>query len=168
MLAQSYGFTYQLPVSVARCGNIYGAGDINWSRIVPGTFKSIFMHEQPILRSDGTFLRDYIYVEDVVDAYLLLAEKSKTIKPGTAYNFSNDMAYTVDQIYREICEAAVGQYVEPRYLNAAGNEIHDQHLSSENALKDFGWKSTRTLESGLKQTSLWYQAIINEIQITND
>jgi CDP-glucose 4,6-dehydratase len=168
LLAQSYGFTYQLPVSVARCGNIYGAGDINWSRIVPGTFKSIFMHEQPILRSDGTFLRDYIYVEDVVDAYLLLAEKSKTIKPGTAYNFSNDMAYTVDQIYREICEAAVGQYVEPRYLNAAGNEIHDQHLSSENALKDFGWKSTRTLESGLKQTSLWYQAIINEIQITND
>lgn len=168
LLAQSYGFTYQLPVTIARCGNIYGAGDINWSRIVPGTFKSIFMHEQPVLRSDGTFLRDYIYVEDVVDAYLLLAEKSKAIKPGTAYNFSNDMAYTVDQIYREICEAAVGHYIEPHYLNSAGHEIHDQHLSSENAFKDFGWRSTSTLESGLKQTSLWYQAIIRENQNINE
>jgi nucleoside-diphosphate-sugar epimerase len=103
-----------------------------------------------------------------VDAYLLLAEKSKTIKPGTAYNFSNDIAYTVDQIYREICQAAVGHYVKPHYLNSTRSEIHDQHLSSEKAFKDFGWKSTRTLETGLKKTSPWYEAIMNEIQITHD
>ena len=168
LLAQSYGVTFQLPVSIARCGNIYGAGDINWSRIVPGTFRSIFTNEQPVLRSDGTYIRDYIYVKDVVNAYLLLAEKSKSIKPGSAYNFSNDTAYTVDEIYREICNAAVGHYIEPSYLNSAGNEIHDQHLSSEKAFKSFGWKSTSTLEFGLKQTSFWYEEIINENYVSND
>jgi CDP-glucose 4,6-dehydratase len=163
LLAQSYGVTFQLPVSIARCGNIYGAGDINWSRIVPGTFRSIFTNEQPFLRSDGTYIRDYIYVEDVVNAYLLLAEKSKSIKPGSAYNFSNDTAYTVDEIYREICEVAAGVFVKPHYLNAAKNEIHNQHLSSEKAQKDLGWKSAHTLKSGLLKTSHWYEAIVKEV-----
>ncbi len=168
LVAQSYGFTYQLPVSIARCGNIYGAGDTNWSRIVPGTFKSIFSQKQPVLRSDGTFLRDYIYVQDVVDAYLLLAEKTKSIEPGSAYNFSNDTAFTVDEIYREICDAAVGHFIQPYYLNTAKNEIHDQHLSSEKAFRDLGWKSTNTLKSGLAQTSLWYHAIAREFQLIDE
>lgn len=163
LLAQSYGVTFQLPVSIARCGNIYGAGDINWSRIVPGTFRSIFTNEQPVLRSDGTYIRDYIYVEDVVNAYLVLAEKSKSIKPGSAYNFSNDTAYTVDEIYREICEVAAGNFVKPQYLNAAKNEIQNQHLSSEKAQKDLGWKAAFTLKSGLLKTSPWYEAIVKEV-----
>jgi len=162
LLAQSYGTTYRLPVSIARCGNIYGAGDNNWSRIVPGTFKSIYSGEQPVLRSDGTFLRDYIYVQDVVDAYLLLAEKSESIKPGSAYNFSYEKAYSVIDIYREICEVAIGKFIEPRYLNTANNEIHDQHLSSAKALTEFGWKSSHSLKLGLEQTSKWYKEMITQ------
>ena len=77
LLSQSYGKTYGLPVVVARCGNIYGGGDLNWSRIVPGTIRSLLAGETPILRSDGKFLRDYIYVEDAVDAYMHMAEESE-------------------------------------------------------------------------------------------
>lgn len=167
LLAQSYGVTYKLPVSIARCGNIYGAGDNNWSRIVPGTFKSIFIGEQPIIRSDGTFLRDYIYVKDVVDAYLLLAEKSESIRPGAAYNFSNDKAYSVNEIYAQICEVASGKFIEPIYLNSAKNEIHDQHLSSEKAVKEFGWASTFTLKAGLTQSLDWYKKVLSESQVAN-
>ena len=99
-------------------------------------------------------------MQDVVDAYLLLAEKSELIKPGSAYNFSNDKAYSVIDIYREICEVAIGKFIKPRYLITATNEIHDQHLSSAKALTEFGWKSSHTLKLGLEQESKWYKEII--------
>ena len=157
LLAQSYATTYALPISVARCGNIYGGGDLNWSRIVPGTIKSLLMKETPILRSDGTFIRDYVHVDDIVGAYLLLAEQteSKNIQ-GEAYNFSRDEPLSVLDIYREVCSVVVGKYVEPKILSTTTAEIKDQHLDSSKARKELGWKSTVTLEKGITKTFDWY------------
>lgn len=157
LLAQSYANTYNLPISVARCGNIYGGGDLNWSRIVPGTIKSLLLQETPVLRSDGTFIRDYVHVDDIVGAYMFLAEQteSKKIK-GEAYNFSRDEPHSVLEMYKKVCEVVVGKYVEPKILSTTTAEIKNQHLDSSKARKDLGWKSTVNLEDGIKKTYEWY------------
>lgn len=157
LLAQSYATTYGLPVSVARCGNIYGGGDLNWTRIVPGTIKSLLKKETPILRSDGTFIRDYVHVDDIVGAYMFLAQQTETKNiQGEAYNFSRDEPLSVLDIYREVCSVVVGKYVEPKILSMTTAEIKDQHLDSSKARKELGWKSTVTLEKGITKTYDWY------------
>jgi CDP-glucose 4,6-dehydratase len=157
LLAQSYASTYGLPITVARCGNIYGGGDLNWSRIVPGTIKSLLMEEIPVLRSDGTFIRDYVHVDDIVGAYLFLAEQTETKNiQGEAYNFSRDEPLSVLDIYRVVCSVVVGSYVEPKILSTTISEIKDQHLDSSKAREELGWKSTVTLEKGITKTLGWY------------
>jgi CDP-glucose 4,6-dehydratase len=157
LLAQSYATTYGLPITVARCGNIYGGGDLNWSRIVPGTIKSLLMEETPVLRSDGTFIRDYVHVDDIVGAYLFLAEQTEARNiQGEAYNFSRDEPLSVLDIYREVCSVVVGKYVEPKILSTTMAEIKDQHLDSSKAREELGWKSTVTLEKGITKTFDWY------------
>src|SRR6185503_18761807 len=74
LISLSYHHSYALPVAITRCGNLYGDGDLNWSRLVPGTIRSALRGERPVVRSDGTYVRDYFYVRDAVDAYLTLAE----------------------------------------------------------------------------------------------
>jgi CDP-glucose 4,6-dehydratase len=160
LISQSYGKTYNLPVSIARCGNIYGPGDTNWSRIVPGTFHSLLTKQTPVLRSDGTFLRDYIFVKDVVDAYLVLALKQADLAPGEAFNFSHDRAYSVLEIYSEICQVVLQKYLEPMVLNTVTHEIHDQHLTSSKAKEKLGWEAKYSLESGLKESLPWYRELI--------
>jgi CDP-glucose 4,6-dehydratase len=158
LLAQSYGNTYDLPIIVARCGNIYGGGDLNWSRIVPGTIRDLIAGRQPVLRSDGTFVRDYVHVDDAVSGYLKLAEvsQSKDIN-GEAYNFSRDEPLSVLELYKQICQSTVGSYVEPKVLNKAKSEIKNQHLNSAKAKEALGWSSNISLESGLARTVAWYK-----------
>jgi len=157
LLAQSYATTFGLPITVARCGNIYGGGDLNWSRIVPGTIKSLLMEETPVLRSDGTFIRDYVHVDDIVGAYMFLAQQAeiKNIK-GEAYNFSRDEPLSVLDIYQEICKVVVGKYIEPKILSTTVAEIKDQHLDSSKARVELGWQSAVTLEKGITKTFDWY------------
>lgn len=160
LIARSYAKTYNLPISIARCANIYGPGDTNWSRIVPGTFKSIFIEKTiPILRSNGTFLRDYIYVQDVVDALLLLASSTSEIPIGSAYNFSTDRASTVMEIYEEICSAAIGKFIEPVILDNVQHEIQEQHMNSRKAYEDLGWNAKTELRLGLIKTADWYRSL---------
>ncbi|MFL2644786.1 MAG: NAD-dependent epimerase/dehydratase family protein, partial [Dehalococcoidia bacterium] len=91
LLARSYAITYDMPISIARCGNVYGGGDLNWNRIIPGTILELFNERAPIIRSDGTHLRDYIYVEDIIDAYITLSSATISgIAPGQAFNFGNN------------------------------------------------------------------------------
>jgi CDP-glucose 4,6-dehydratase len=162
LIAQSYAITYGMPIAIARCGNIYGPGDCNWSRIVPGTIKSLFLNEQPILRSNGTNLRDYIYVDDVVAAYTSLAENDLKWQPGDSFNFSNDRAYSVSEIYGEICQVVKGGFVEPIILNSATSEIQDQHLTSAKAKQVLNWSSAYTLKAGLELTVPWYAEVMKE------
>jgi CDP-glucose 4,6-dehydratase len=166
LLAQSYGNTYNLPITIARCGNIYGGGDLNWSRIVPGTIRDLVAGIQPVLRSDGTFVRDYVHVDDVVSGYLKLAEVSqnKNIN-GEAYNFSRDEPLSVIELYRQICLATLGKYVEPKVLNTAKSEIKDQHLDSAKAKSALGWSSQVSLESGLARTVDWYKGYLAGVKI---
>jgi CDP-glucose 4,6-dehydratase len=160
LIVQSFHATYGLPVTIARCGNVYGGGDLNWSRIVPGTIRSLFAGERPVIRSDGTFLRDYIFVEDVVDAYLLLAEglASSDIH-GEAFNFSDESPLSVLAIYERICVATGRPGVEPLVLSGAQGEIKDQYLSAAKARQQLGWKPTYSLDEGLRQTVAWYECL---------
>jgi CDP-glucose 4,6-dehydratase len=166
LLAQSYGNTYDLPITVARCGNIYGGGDLNWSRIVPGTIRDLVAGRQPVLRSDGTFVRDYVHVDDVVSGYLQLAQvsQSKDLN-GEAYNFSRDEPLSVMELYKQICQSTVGEYVEPKVLNKAKSEIKDQHLNSAKAKESLGWASNVSLESGLVRTVDWYKQYLAGVKV---
>ena len=161
LVSASYAVTYGTPVAIARCGNIYGGGDLNWSRIVPGTIRSLLRGDQPVLRSDGTFLRDYLYVEDVVDAYLIAARAlDGAIAPGEAYNFSDEKPLSVMDIYRAVCLAVVGEAVEPIVLGQAKDEIKDQYLDAAKARDTLGWGAGWTLEQGMDATVAWYRALL--------
>lgn len=157
LIAQSYAKTFGLPVAISRCGNIYGPGDTNWSRIVPGTFKSLILEKsRPIIRSNGLYLRDYIFVEDVVNAYLTLAEHYENLIPGSAFNFSHDRAYSVMEIYEQICLAALGKVIEPEVQNIVVHEIKEQHLVSHKAMRELGWRTNYELKEGLDLSAKWY------------
>jgi CDP-glucose 4,6-dehydratase len=159
LITRSYAETYGLPVAISRCGNIYGGGDLNWSRIVPGTVRDLIHERTPELRSDGTFLRDYLYVEDVVDAYMVLAENMYDgVTPGSAWNFSDERPMSVLEIFEAVCTAAGKPDVKPVILNQAKGEIKDQYLDSTKAKTKLGWKPKFGLELGLAQTVAWYGA----------
>ena len=162
LITQTYAAAYAVPAVIARCGNIYGAGDLNWSRIVPGTIRSLLAGEQPVLRSDGTFVRDYLHVDDVVDAYLALAAAvvDGTLAPGEACNLSDEAPLTVIELYEAICTAAGRPGTEPKVLDHAPGEIHDQWLSAAKARKVLGWEARVGLDDGLARTVDWYRGFI--------
>jgi CDP-glucose 4,6-dehydratase len=159
LVSRSYALTYGVPVAIARCGNIYGPGDLNWSRIVPGTFRSILRDEQPILRSDGTFLRDYLHVDDVVSAYLALVDAA-AVNPGRAYNFSDEAPSSVLAIYAACCVAAGVPDLEPKILDRAVGEIRDQYLDSSLARSELKWRAEVDLADGLASTFSWYKDLL--------
>jgi CDP-glucose 4,6-dehydratase len=158
LLTATYAHTYALPATIARCGNIYGGGDLNWSRIVPGTIRSIANGERPLLRSDGGPIRDYIYVRDVVDAYLTLAEAThaRTAVAGEAFNFSPQSRYTVLEIVAEIGRA-MDVVPDPVILASAPMEIRDQTLDAAKAKARLGWEARYSLADGLIETVAWYR-----------
>jgi CDP-glucose 4,6-dehydratase len=158
LIARSYYHTYGLPVAVARCGNVYGGGDLNWSRIVPGTIRSLLRGESPVLRSDGSFIRDYIYVKDVSNAYLRLAEAlyAPEIR-GQSFNFSPESQVTVLEIVNRIRRLAKCEQIQPTVLNSAKGEIRNQYLSSAKAERLLHWKPAYDLDRGLAETIRWYQ-----------
>lgn len=163
LLSQAYWHTYQLPVGIARCGNIYGGADLNWSRVVPGTIRSIIRDEAPVIRSDGTFVRDYIYVEDAVQGYVTLAQAvDKTEIRGQAFNFSSESHVSVVEIVNMIRRLMEREDLESIILNEVRAEIKDQYLSSEKARKLLGWEERCSLEEGLRKTIQWYREFLRE------
>jgi CDP-glucose 4,6-dehydratase len=158
LIAQAYGTTYGLPVAITRCGNFFGGGDLNWSRIVPGTIRSLLRGERPVIRSDGQYVRDYFYVEDGVAAYMLLAERllAEPDLGGRAFNFSNEVQITVTDLVRRIA-AQMQSDIEPDIRNGTSNEIRNQYLSAELARSRLGWKPQFTIEQGIERTISWYR-----------
>ncbi len=168
LLATCYSLTYGVPVAIARCGNIYGAGDLNWSRIVPGTIRSILLGERPVLRSDGTSIRDYIYVEDVVTAYLVLAERmdARGVR-GEAFNFSPESRVDVFDIVRNITQQLESN-LEPVVLATATHEIKDQTLDARKARDILAWRPQWSLEAGLRETIPWYRRLLSSDEVRAD
>jgi len=158
LLAQSYRISYALPVAIARCGNIYGGGDLNWSRLIPDTIRAILLRRRPVIRSDGKFVRDYVYVKDVVAAFMRLAEKldDATVR-GEAFNFSPERPYTVLEVVSVIQDLMHGNDLEPIIEGGAKSEIHSQYLDSSKARKVLGWSPRYTFEEGLQETIAWYR-----------
>jgi CDP-glucose 4,6-dehydratase len=158
LIAATYHATYQMPIAIARCGNIYGGGDLNWSRIVPGTIRSLLRRERPVLRSDGTYVRDYIYVEDAVNAYLSLAERvTRPEVQGEGFNFSNESYVTVRQIVSAIAEVMQATDLPPIVAGNAAHEIPSQSLSAEKARTTLAWRPTFSLHQGLERSVEWYR-----------
>jgi CDP-glucose 4,6-dehydratase len=162
LLAMTYAHTYDSPVAIARCGNIYGGGDLNWSRIVPGTIRAAVRNERPVLRSDGTLVRDYIFVDDVVSAYLTLAAAVLNGREhGEAFNFSTGLRLTAMQIMQATLSAA-GSNLEPIVGNTARAEILHQYLDSSKAADRLGWSAKHGLDESLRKTVAWYREFFRE------
>ncbi len=159
LIGHTYAVSYGLPVAITRCGNFYGGGDLNWNRIVPGTIRSVVRGQRPVIRSDGRFIRDYFYVEDGANAYMMLAEAlaARSELAGRAFNFSNEVQVTVLDLVRRILRL-MDSDLQPDVRNEASNEIVHQYLSAAKARRELGWAPLFDLEGGLERTIRWYRA----------
>jgi len=158
LIAHSYAVSYGLPVAITRCGNFYGGGDLNWNRLVPGTIRSVLHGERPVIRSDGTLVRDYFYVEDGVGANVRLAEalRARPELAGEGFNFSNEIQVTVLDLVRRIL-SHMGSSLEPDVRNEATHEIKHQYLSAAKARRLLDWAPSFELDAGLERTVTWYR-----------
>lgn len=156
LLAKSYYASFKLPVCVTRCGNIFGPGDFHFSRIVPDTIRAAISDKTLLIRSDGSFTRDYIFVEDVVNGYISLAEKMiKNKISGQAFNFSNEKPISVLELVGAVYKAC-GKKPMFKILNIVRCEITRQYLSAAKARRLLGWKPRYSLKKGLRKTAQWY------------
>ena len=157
LIGQMYAKSYGLPVSITRCGNFFGGGDLNWNRLVPGTIRSVLRGERPVIRSDGQYTRDYLYVEDGARAYLMLAEQMAATPAlcGEVFNFSYEHRMTVLELVAKLLDV-MGSRVEPDVRNEASNEIRNQYLDATKARTRLGWTPAFTLDAGLRETVAWY------------
>ncbi len=161
LIALSYFHTWKLPLAVTRCGNLFGGGDLNFNRLIPGTIRSIIRDETPIIRSDGTFIRDYVYVRDAVEAYLLLAEALPGEGvTGEAFNFGPHRPLSVLEVVAHILVAMNREDITPIVLDEARHEIQRQYLDCTKATTRLGWRPTCTFEEGLKETVAWYRGFL--------
>ena len=158
ILSQMYFHTYGLPVGISRCANIYGPGDLNFSRIIPDTMRALILNKRPIIRSDGKFVRDYIFVKDAVESYLTLAENldRKEIQ-GEAFNFGNQRPINVLNLVGRIIVISGKKNLKPKILSTAKYEIKEQYLDSKKAQDLLKWRPKYSLDEGLQQTYAWYK-----------
>ena len=157
MIAQSYWHTYNLPVGITRFCNIYGGGDLNFDRIIPGTIQSVIKNKRPIIRSDGSPIHQYVYIGDVVDGYLTFAEKLNSNKlKGEAMNFGSEEKISALQLVEKIIRLS-GKELEPDIRGTVKGEIDGRYLSSEKVKKLLGWYAKVKLDEGLKKTIKWYR-----------
>ncbi|MGQ0734661.1 MAG: NAD-dependent epimerase/dehydratase family protein [Acidobacteriota bacterium] len=158
LIALSYAASFGLPVAITRCGNLFGGGDLNYSRIVPGTIRSVLKGERPIIRSDGKLIRDYFYVEDAALAYLRLAEQLEPLGlTGQAFNFGTGQPLSVIEIVTAILRLMEREDLEPVILGQASHEILEQHLDWQKAHRVLAWSPAFTLDDALQRTIAWYR-----------
>lgn len=158
MISVSYAKSFDLPVAITRCGNFFGGGDLNWNRIIPGTIRSVIRGQAPVIRSNGTLIRDYIYVEDAVNAYMTLAKalvNNPEIK-GEAFNFSNETQKHTLELTNIIIKS-LNSDLQPIIEGKNHGEIQAQYLDSTKAKEILGWSAKFGLESGLQRTISWYK-----------
>jgi CDP-glucose 4,6-dehydratase len=162
LIAHMYAVTFSVPVAITRCGNFYGGGDLNWNRLVPGVIRSALKGERPLIRSDGSLIRDYFYVEDGAAAYMQLAEAlhGRQELRGEAFNFSNELQVDVLALAKKLLDRMKVR-LEPDVRGEAKHEIQHQWLSAAKARTMLGWKPKFTLEEGLDRTIAWYREFLS-------
>jgi len=158
LISTTYYKTYGIPVVVTRFGNIYGEGDLNFSRIIPGIMKSLVKNEELKIRSDGKYIRDYLYVKDVVNGYLLLAQNIEKVK-GEAFNFGSDNTLSVLQLINQL-ECVLNKKVKYKILNTAHNEIPYQSLDYSKIKKRLGWTPKENIKTTAKKIFSWYERLL--------
>jgi CDP-glucose 4,6-dehydratase len=165
ILSLTYHQTYGLPVCVTRCGNFYGGGDLNWNRLVPGTIRSAIYGERPMIRSDGSYVRDYFYVKDGAAAYMHLAEHmaGRPEAWGHAFNFGTELRVTVLEMVQRILQLMWSD-LEPDVRSEAANEIPQQCLSTAKAREILNWRPIYTLDDSLAETIGWYREFFASLE----
>ena len=167
LISQSYANTFNLPIAITRCGNFFGGGDLNWNRVIPGTIRSVLRNQAPIIRSDGTLVRDYIFVKDAVSAYLTLAEAlvgASNLK-GEAFNFSNGSQESVLNLVYMIIKT-LGSNLEPIIKGENNGEIQAQYLDASKANTLLNWHPEFGLKQGLEQTIEWYKEYFERAKLS--
>ena len=160
LIARTYAHTYGLPVVITRCGNIFGPGDFNFSRIIPDTIKCALTGKRFLIRSDGKFTRDYVYVDDIVDGYIILAEKLNKLRlSGEAFNFSNEDPLTVLEVVKKI-SSATDDKLQYKILNNAKYEIKHQYLKSQKSKNILGWHPRHAFAQGIRKTIEWFKTAL--------
>lgn len=158
LLAFSYFHSFQLPVAITRCGNLYGPGDLNFNRLIPGTIRSALAGTPPIIRSDGQFVRDYFFIRDAVAAYLALAERLPEARcVGQAFNFGTETPLSVLELVNTLLRVLQMPHLQPVVLNEASCEIPRQFLDCSKARAVLDWRPAFSLEQGLAETVRWYR-----------
>ncbi len=156
LIAKMYAKTFGLPIVIARCGNVFGPGDMNWTRLIPDALRSLSSGKPLQLRSNGKFSRDYVYIDDVVDAYIALARNlRKKNLHGEAFNFAFGKPLSVKAVLRHIKEGA-GRSVPFTIANTARHEIKSLHLDSTKAKRILSWAPSVSREEGFRRTIAWY------------
>jgi CDP-glucose 4,6-dehydratase len=160
MIARSYAATHGLPVAVTRLGNVYGGGDLSFSRIVPDTARALVEGRDPVIRSDGSPERDFLHASDAVDAYLVVAESAPD-RPGTAWNVGPGEPISVLEIARRLIEVS-GRDAEPEVegTGTPSGEIDRQHLDSTRIREALGWRPVTSLDDGLGEAWRWYERVL--------
>ncbi len=165
MIARGYHEAWGMPTGVVRCANIYGPGDLNFNRIVPGTLRSLLNGERPIIRSDGTPMRDYMYIDDAVDGYVrVMNALLEGRHAGEAFNFGTGDPVSVLEIFREMVQVAGRPDLEPQVQGEASNELRDQFISAAKARRLLGWEPMVPRHEGLRRTFRWYDDKLPELE----
>lgn len=164
LLARTYHNTYGLPVSVTRCSNLFGPGDMNVSRIVPDTITAVLNGRNPVIRSDGSPQRDYLYVKDAAAAYMRLAELTVDgAAAGQAYNIGTGVPVSVLELVRTIIEASGSSHLQPDVQGTSWGEIKHQYLDCSKATRELGWQPQWSLPTALAETYRWYAQNMNAV-----
>jgi len=165
LIAQMYARTYSLPVGIVRCGNLFGGGDLNFSRLIPGAILATMRGENFRIRSDGKFVRDFLYVEDAAEAYLCLAERlaADPALKGEAFNFGLGLRLTMLDLADRILTIMGREDLRPIVENTVSSEIREQYMASEKALNRLGWAPSHGLDEGLRRTVAWYLKHFGEL-----
>lgn len=161
LISRSYHKTYGLPVSVTRCGNLFGPGDLNMSRIIPDTIRAVIADKNPVIRSDGSPKRDYVYIKDAAAAYMRLAEATvDDAAAGRAYNIGTGEPLTVLELVRRIIRVSGKSHLEPDVQGTSWGEIKHQYLDATRANSELGWEPDHSMDEALQQTYEWYKSYL--------
>lgn len=170
LIARSYYHSYGLPVAVGRFGNIYGGGDLNWSRLIPNTIRRLLSNESPLIRmpDKGNFMRDFLYVKDAAHAYIAMFEGlARPEVHGEAFNFAMGGSWTVLEVVQKLQQLMNCEHIETVIMNQSHGEIWHQQVSAEKAQKMLGWSPRYSFDKGLAETIEWYLEYLSPSMVGN-